>query len=137
MTMDEAIAIKKIRLYYTILAALFFMLSSQFTGFLMPILLLIPIIMGLIGIKSRRKSGYLIGMAIVPLGVSISVLWIRYSMTVFADSANEFAKISTDYGVSILSARVMTIGFFLLSIAMICLAVLTFMKLRKHKELFT
>lgn len=137
MNVEEAIAIKKITLYFTILCALFLMLSSQFTGFVLPLLFIIPIYMGLIGIKARRKSGYLIGMAIIPLAFAISVMWIRYSIVVFSDMKNQIAKISIDYNISATSAQIVTIGFFLLSILMISLSVIMFVKLRRHKELFT
>ncbi|MCB2290056.1 hypothetical protein LGK97_09780 [Clostridium sp. CS001] len=137
MNIDESIAIKKITLYFTILGALFLMLSSQFTGFILPLLFIIPIYMGLIGIKARRKSGYLIGMAIIPLAFAISVMWIRYSIVVFSDMNNQIAQMSTQYGISVLTMQIMTIGFFLLSIVMITLAVLLFIKLRRNKEIFT
>lgn len=137
MNIDEAIAVKKITLYYTILCAFFLLLSSQFTGFILPLLFIIPIYMGLIGIKARRRSGYLIGMAIIPLAFSVSVLWIRYSISVFADRVNQIAKITADYGMSRTTAQVATISFFALSIVMLILAIMLFIKLRKHKELFT
>lgn len=137
MNVDESIAIKKITLYFTILCALFLMLSSQFTGFILPLLFIIPIYMGLIGIKARRKSGYLIGMAIIPLAFAISVMWIRYSINVFGDMKNQIVKISTEYGMTVITAQIMTISFFLLSILMISLSVIVFIKLRRHKELFT
>jgi hypothetical protein len=137
MNVDESIAIKKITLYFTVLCALFLMLSSQFTGFILPLLFIIPIYMGLIGIKARRKSGYLIGMAIIPLAFAISVMWIRYSIVVFSDMKNQIVKISTEYGMTVMTAQIMTIGFFMLSIVMITLAVLLFVKLRRNKEIFT
>lgn len=137
MNIDESMAIKKITLYFTILGALFLMLSSQFTGFILPLLFIIPIYMGLIGIKARRKSGYLIGMAIIPLAFAISVMWIRYSIVVFSDMNNQISQMSTQYGISVLTMQIMTIGFFLLSIVMITLAVLLFIKLRRNKEIFT
>jgi hypothetical protein len=136
MNTDETMAMRKITLYFTILCALFLMLSSQFTGFIMPLLFVFPIFMGLIGIKRRRKSGYLIGMAIIPLAFAISILWIRYSISVFSDRTI-LAKMSTDYSISVTSAGVITTTFFLLSILMISLSVIVFVKLRKNKELFT
>ena len=136
MSIDDAIAMRKITFYFTLLCALFLMLSSQFTGFILPLLFILPIFMGLIGIKRRRKSGYLIGIAIVPLAFSISVLWIRYSITVFTDRVNQIAKITADYGMSSNTAQVATIIFFILSIIMITLSVMLFVKLRRHKELF-
>lgn len=137
MNIDEAVAIRKITLYFTILGALFLMLSSQFTGFILPLLFIIPIYMGLMGIKRRRKSGYLIGMAIVPLAVAISVLWIRYSISVFGDRISQIAKISAELNISGAAAQAITISFFVLSIVMISISIIVFVKLRRHKELFT
>jgi hypothetical protein len=136
MNDDEVMAIRKISLYYTLLSALFLMLSAQFTGAILPLLFIIPIIMGSIGVKRRRKSGYLIAMTIVPLAAAIAVLWIRYGISVFTDMNNQISKISTEQGMSVLTTQTMTIGFFLLSIVMITLSVLLFLKLRKNKELF-
>lgn len=136
MNIDEAIALKKISFYFTILSALFLILSSQFTGFLLPLLFVLPIYMGLIGIKQRRKSGFLIGIAIVPIAFSISVLWIRYSLSIFADRANKIAQISAEYNISATKAGVFTIVFFALSIAMISVCILFLVKLLRNKELF-
>ena len=137
MNIDDALAMRKITFYFTILCALFLMLSSQFTGFLMPLLFILPIFMGLIGIKKRKKSGYLIAMAIVPLAFSISVLWIRYSISFFGDRTNQIAKMVADYNITATTATAFNIIFFLLSILMISLSVIVFVKLRRHKELFT
>ncbi|MBW9156656.1 hypothetical protein G9F71_019465 [Clostridium sp. FP2] len=137
MNINEAVTMKKITFYFTILCALFLMLSSQFTGFILPLLFILPIFMGLIGMKRRRKSGYLIAMAIVPLAFAISVLWIRYSIRVFSDRANQIAQMSAQYNISATKAGAFTLIFFLLSILMISLSVIVFVKLRRHKELFT
>jgi hypothetical protein len=137
MNIKDTLVMRKITFYFTILCALFLMLSSQFTGFLMPLLFILPIFMGLIGIKKRKKSGYLIAMAIVPLAFAISVLWIRYSISFFADKTNQIAKMSAEYSISATSAGAFNIVFFLLSILMISLSVIVFVKLRRHKELFT
>ena len=132
----KALTIRKITFYFTILCALFLMLSSQFTGAILPLLFILPIIMGVIGIKRNRKSGYLIAMAIVPLSFAISVLWIRYSISVFTDFFNQISIISTDYNISVKVAGVMIVIFFVLSIIMIMISIILFLKLRKNKELF-
>ena len=136
MNTDEALAIRKITLYFTMLCALFLMLSSQFTGAILPLLFILPIIMGSIGIKRRRKSGYLIGMAIIPLAFAISVMWIRYSIGVIADRSNQIAKISANYNISVTAAGAITLSFFILSIIMISLCVILFVKLSRNKKLF-
>lgn len=136
MNFEEIAAIRKITLYFTILCALFLTLSSQFTGAILPLLFILPIIMGSIGIKRRRKSGYLIAMAVIPLAFAISVLWLRYSISIFTDRIDQIAQISAKYDISSTSTVAMIIIFFLLSIVMISISVLLFLKLRRHKELF-
>ncbi len=137
MNIDDALVLRRITFYFTILCALFLMLSSQFMGFLMPMLFILPIFMGLIGIKKRKKSGYLIAMAIVPLAFSISMLWIRYAISFFSDRTNQLAKMVAEYNISYTTAGAFNIIFFLLSIIMISLSVIVFVNLRRHKELFT
>lgn len=137
MSIDEELAIRKITFYYSILCALFLMLSSQFTGFIMPLVFIIPIYMGLMGIKRRRKSGYLIGMSIVPLAFAISVLWIRYSINAFAGGSTQIAKMSAELSISSTAAQAITIVFFVLSIVMVGISVIMFVKLRRNKEIFT
>ncbi|MBU3111896.1 hypothetical protein [Clostridium lacusfryxellense] len=133
----KSLAIRKITFYFTILCALFLMLSSQFTGAILPLLFILPIIMGSIGIKRSRKSGYLIATAIVPLSFAISVLWIRYSISVFSDFSNQISMIGIDYNISVKVAGIMTICFFVLSIIMIIISIILFVQLRKNKKLFT
>jgi len=137
MNIDEAIAIRKITFYFTILSALFLILSSQFTGFVLPLLFVLPIYMGLIGIKRRRKSGLLMGVAIVPIAFAVSVLWIKYAIGIFSNTTIQLAKISSEYNISSAKAAGFTIIFFLLSIVMISVAVVLLIKLRRHRELFT
>lgn len=136
MNTNDAIALRKITFYFTILSALFLILSSQFTGFLLPLLFVLPIYMGLIGIKQRRKSGFLIGMAVVPIAFAIAILWIRYSIGVFTGGISEIAKISAQYNISATKAGAFTTIFFILSIAMVSVCVIFMVKLFKHKELF-
>ncbi|MCJ7690498.1 MAG: hypothetical protein MUO60_14430 [Clostridiaceae bacterium] len=137
MNKNESETIKTISLYFTILCALFLMLSSQFTGFLMPLLFVLPIFMALMGMKKGRKSGYLIGIAIIPIAFAISVLWIRYSISFLSDRTNKIAEMVAQYNISMAAAGAFSIIFFLLSILMLSLSVILFLKLRRHRELFT
>ncbi|MGH4118514.1 hypothetical protein [Clostridium sp.] len=137
MNKNESETLKNISLYFTLLCALFLMLSSQFTGFIMPLLFVLPIFMALMGMKKGRKSGYLIGMAIIPIAFAISVLWIRYSIGFLSDRTNKIAEMVGQYNISMAAAGAFSMIFFLLSILMLSLSVILFVKLRRHKELFT
>lgn len=134
--MDERLISKNITLYFTILCALFIAMSPQFMGFILPLIFLLPIIMALSGLKHRKKSGFLIAMAIIPLALSVSVIWIKYSISTFTNMSAEMARISTEYNVSETLAQLLTFASFILSIIMVGFCGIVFTKLLKYKKIF-
>ena len=133
---DEVLIARKISFYFTILCALFLALSPQFLGFVLPLLFIIPIFMGLFGIKHRKKTGYLIGLGIVPIAFAISMVWIRYFLSVKGNFNTELTRISNHYNISISSAQVLTFFFITLSFIMLCVSIVVFIKLIKYKKIF-
>lgn len=134
--MDKGIKARNITLYFTILCALFIGLSPQFFGFMLPIIFIIPIYMGVHGMKRARKSGYLIALGVVPLALAVSVLWINYFRSIAGDVAGEITRISSQYKITFGLAKFVTMGSFILSLVMFCLSILVFIKLIKNKSAF-
>lgn len=134
--MDERLAAKKIALLFTIVSALFLGLSSQFVGFILPIAFIIPIYMGLNGLKARRKSGFLLALAILPLGLAVSAFWIRYFVSLSENLSKSFAEISQANSLSYGMVATMTYTCSALSIVMLCCSVMLFLNLIKHKAIY-
>ncbi|MFD3157814.1 hypothetical protein ACFIJ5_13240 [Haloimpatiens sp. FM7330] len=127
---------RNIAFYFTILSALFLALSSQFLGFIFPIIFIIPIYMTLNGLKSYKKSGYLLALALLPIFLSLSVIWIKYFLSIVNNLNNEFVRLSTSFHISSTTAKFITIGSFSISIIMLALSIIVFLKLMKYRKSF-
>lgn len=134
--MENVIKARNITLYFTIMSALFIALTPQFMGFILPILFIVPIFMGLNGIKHRKRSGFYLGLGVVPLTWTVSVTWMKYFISISGNLSSEFTRISNQYHINPQIAQFITLFFFLLSLVMFCLSLVVFVKLLKNKNIF-
>lgn len=134
--MKEKRIAKNIALYYALMSGLFLALSPQFLGFLFPILFILPIYLGLNGIKNRKKAGYYISLGIVPLAMAISVLWVNYIYHIMGNLEGEFMAISQKTNISIGTVQTVTSVSFVFSIILLILAITMFIKLIKNRQIF-
>ena len=74
----ETNVLKNYLLVFYITAALFLALTPQFYGYMLPLLFLVPIILGVKGSKQRSINGFYMSMSIVPMGLMTGVTWVRY-----------------------------------------------------------
>ena len=74
----ETNVLKNYLLVFYITAALFLALTPQFYGYMLPLLFLVPIILGVKGSKQRSINGFYMSMSIVPMGFMTGVTWVRY-----------------------------------------------------------
>lgn len=65
---------------YLVSAMLFMALSPQFFGFLLPLVFLIPIYLGLRGLKQRNRTGLLLSLSVAPVAFLTGLLWTRYGL---------------------------------------------------------
>ena len=74
----ETNILKNYLLAFYLTAALFLALTPQFYGYMLPLLFLVPIILGVKGSKQRSINGFYMSMSIVPMGFMTGVTWVRY-----------------------------------------------------------
>ena len=74
----ETNVLKNYLLVFYITAALFLALTPQFYGYMLPLLFLVPIILGVKGSKQRSINGFYMSMSIVPMGLMTGVTWVTY-----------------------------------------------------------
>ena len=74
----ETNVLKKYLLTFYLTAALFLALTPQFYGYMLPLLFLVPIVLGVKGSKKRSINGFYMSMSIIPMGFMTGVTWIRY-----------------------------------------------------------
>ena len=81
----ETNVLKNYLLAFYLTAALFLALTPQFYGYLLPLLFLVPIILGVKGSKQRSINGFYMSMRIVPMGLMTGVTWVRYGYQAMQD----------------------------------------------------
>ncbi|GAA0746639.1 hypothetical protein [Clostridium oceanicum] len=135
--MKEAKIVREVAFYYALVSALFLGLSPQFLGYIFPILFLLPIYLGLTGIKNRKKVGYYVGMGMVPLASSVAILWIRYVYSIRGDFEGEFLAVADKFNISASTVRIITSISTVFSVVLLILAIIMFRKLTKNRKVFS
>lgn len=74
----EINVLKRYLLTFYLTAALFLALTPQFYGYMLPLLFLVPIVLGVKGSKKRSINGFYMSMSIIPMGFMTGVTWVRY-----------------------------------------------------------
>ena len=75
---DETNVLKNYLLVFYLTAALFLALTPQFYGYMLPLLFLVPIMLGVKGSKQRSINGFYMSMSIVPMGFMTGITWVKY-----------------------------------------------------------
>lgn len=95
----ETNVLKNYLLAFYLTAALFLALTPQFYGYMLPLLFLVPIILGVKGSKQRSINGFYMSMSIVPMGLMTGITWVRYGYQAMQDF-NQYVQVIVDSGLS-------------------------------------
>jgi hypothetical protein len=125
-----------IALIVTLMGALFIALSPIYFGFIFSVIFIIPIYMAINGLKGRRKVGFLIAMGLIPLAVGVSILWIRYFLSISSNLAQEILKISEANEISQRLVTFVLYGGFISGVILLVLSIISFVILLRHRIIF-
>ena len=107
----ETNVLKNYLLVFYLTAALFLALTPQFYGYMLPLLFLVPIILGVKGSKQRSINGFYMSMSIIPMGLMTGITWIRYGYQAMQDFS-KYVQVIVDSGISQgLAEKLIYIGF--------------------------
>ena len=95
----ETNVLRKYMLAFYFTAALFLALTPQFYGYMLPLLFLVPIILGIKGSKNRSINGFYMSMSIVPMGLMTGATWVRYGYQAMQDFSG-YVKVIVESGLS-------------------------------------
>lgn len=123
---------------FLLTCVLFFVLSPQYFSFIMPLIFVLPIFLGLRGMRKRVLNGLYMGIAVVPMAILVSIVWIRnavltISSGTFGDFINQLAQ---SYGFSYEFTKNLAIAFILLSIILLVSAITLIYNAIKHRKMF-
>ena len=95
----ETNVLKNYLLAFYLTAALFLALTPQFYGYMLPLLFLVPIILGVKGSKQRSINGFYMSMSIVPMGLMTGITWVRYGYQAM-QNFNKYVQVIVESGLS-------------------------------------
>lgn len=95
----ETNVLKNYLLVFYLTAALFLALTPQFYGYMLPLLFLVPILLGIRGSKQRSINGFYMSMSIIPMGFMTGITWVRYGYQATKDFS-KYVQVIVDSGIS-------------------------------------
>lgn len=96
---------------FYITGALFFALTPQFYGYVLPLIFIVPIFLGVRGAKQRSINGLYMSMSIIPVAIMTAATWIRYGIQAMGDYQN-YVQVIVDSGVAQgLAEKLVYVGF--------------------------
>jgi hypothetical protein len=126
----------RLSMFFTLMSALLIALSPQFFGGIFALIFIIPVYMGISGIKYRKKSGWLLGLGIAPIAASVAILWIRYIWSILPNFDAAIIEVSSNVNVSFSTIKFLSLCGFIFSIIMLVLVCLTIVGLIKYRSVF-
>lgn len=121
---------------YLFTAVLFLALSPQYFGFILPAVFFVPIFLGIRGLKTRSRAGFGLSLAVIPVAIMTSSIWIRYGLYVLFNYNEALANTISDSGLSPFLANLLVIVPPILAVILLILAILQGYRAYKSKDLF-
>jgi uncharacterized membrane protein (DUF485 family) len=121
---------------YLISCALFMALSPQYFSYILPLVLFVPMFMGLKGMKNRTMTGLKIGMASMPMAVLTASIWVRNGILNVGNFDAHVQAIANQMNSSVGFARNLTIIFTVLSVVLFVSSIYTIYSGWKYRKMF-
>lgn len=123
---------------FLLTCALFFVLAPQYFSFILPLIFVLPVFMGLRGMRKRVRNGLIMGVSVVPMAILVAMVWIRNAiLTISSGTFGSFVnQLAQAYGLEYEFSKNLAIACILLSIVMLASAVTLAYSAYKHRKMF-
>lgn len=121
---------------FLLTAILFFALSPQYFSFILPLIFIIPVFLGLRGIKQRSLNGLMIGVSVVPMAILVSTVWLRNAVLTMGNFSEFVNSIAQHYKFSYEFTKNLTIASIALSVVMLGSSITLLVSAIKHRKMF-
>lgn len=128
--------LNKITLAYIFTCMLFFVLSPQYFSFILPLILIIPIYMGLKGLKKRTYNGLMFAMSVIPMGILTAVAWLKNAFLASKNFDAFVLSLAKQYNQQPGSARNLVMFFIVLSGILLISSVYSAVMGYKYRKMF-
>ena len=121
---------------FVITAVLFLALSPQYFGFVLAAVMFVPIFMGLKGIRKRSYHGFLMSLAVIPVGIMTASYWLKYGMYVVKNYQEAVQSIMQSTGQAAGFAQMLATVPPLLGVVLFATSLMQGYRAYKSKDLF-
>lgn len=121
---------------FLLTSLLFFVLAPQYFSFILPLIFVVPIYMGLRGMRKRVLNGLMMGVSVVPMAILVATVWLRNAYLSLGNFDAYVAGLAQTYKFSIEFTRSLTIACIFLSVVMLASAVTLLVTAIKYRKMF-
>lgn len=121
---------------FLITSILFMILAPQYFGPILPLIFILPIFLGIKGLKKRSATGLTLALSVLPMGLLTSVASIKNSILVLGEGNKFYTELAQFYKISLSTAKGLFMVFFILSIVLAFTSIYSFVIGVKHKKMF-
>lgn len=116
--------------------AIFLVLAPQYFGPIFPLIFLVPVYLGLKGMKKRVVNGLMLSMAVMPMTLLSSAVCIRMSYLASTDFANYIANAAKNNNITETMAKYFAIGSGIFGVILLITSIITIYIGYKYRKMF-
>lgn len=121
---------------FLLTCTLFFVLAPMYFSFILPLIFVLPIFLGLRGMKKRVLNGLMMGISIVPMGILVAVVWLRNAYLTMGTFDVFVNGIAQQYKLSFELTKNLAVACIILSVVLIGSSLTLFVSSIKYRKMF-
>jgi hypothetical protein len=121
---------------FLLTCTLFMVLAPQYFGFILPFIFVVPIFMGLRGMKKRMLNGLMIGVSVVPMGILVATIWLKNALLTMGNFGGFVSGIANQYNMSMEFTQNLVIASVLMSIILLGSSITLLVSAIKYRKMF-
>jgi uncharacterized membrane protein (DUF485 family) len=121
---------------FLLTCTLFFVLAPQYFSFILPLIFVVPIFLGLRGMRKRVLNGLMMGISVVPMGILVAVVWLRNAYLTIGTFDVFVNNIAKQYHFSFELTKNLTIVCILLSTILLGSSITLFVSGIRYRKMF-
>ena len=121
---------------YLLTCTLFFVLGPQYFGVVLPLIFVVPIFMGLRGMRKRVLNGLMIGISIVPMGVLVATIWLRNAYVARGNFGAFISGIAQQYNLPLDFTQNLAIACIALSAVLLASSITLLVSTIRYRKMF-
>lgn len=128
--------LNRIVLSYMLTCILFFALSPQYFSYILPLIMIIPIYLGLKGVRNRSFNGLLYALLCIPMALLTSVAWLWNAFLASKNFGAYIEALSKQFNKTPETARNLIIIFVAMSFILLISSLYTLIMGIKYRKMF-